>query len=1858
MFLPTGCLPRTAPDLDAIIRVICEYIHRGLSVEESEITRLEQQLSVAEETGDRSEECNALRNLVVCLYQLGQFSQIVGYRQKWLSVAREIQNSWQEATAQWYLGYSYKALEMQPEAIEALSQAYRLFRKMGNQEHSEQAWTWLNQLGDSYLAEREYGKAQELYQNQREILQEFNDQKVLGSVLQNLGKAQYYQGKYQSAIESHTLMLEIARYVEDRGMESLALAWLGCDRWEAGQLDFALHYFKQRLALTKTLNDTAAQRETLGWLVNLCKKLGGDGVLPCFYMAEQIELFRQLDDKDSERSTLYELGNWNFDLKQYPEAIKSFWSAIAVAEDKHIEKANAHYMLAHCYRNLEQVEAIEHYQTAIELYFEQNSHKEWAAKALDYLSAIYRGLNDYEKAIDQQQKRLELVAELGDRLSEINALWTLGCLFHDDIQQYTEAIDCFFSYLTLANHLEQEGDRKHRVASSHYMLGSSYEKLDQIDEAINHYHQATILYAENGNEEWTENSRLLLQKLEQKKQEEQQSWKSWGDTLYDLGRYEEAIATYEKLPQPHLEPNYVLAWQALGAHQLNTGDYNAALTSFKRVTELDCTHSSVWINQGITLHKLNRDEEAISCFDFAIELDSNNHNAWCNRATALMNLARYPEALDSSKKALNLNSNCPKGWNTHGAILANGFKLYREAMDAFNRVLSINPSDETALKNRNIVLSNLGFSQEELNETDNSLNLDFNNLHDWKNLGSLRRSQGRDADALIAYEQALVLDANDAELWREKGSILWDLERCQDALESWNKAIEENPSDSQTYLTFGNALLTKELNENAIYYFNQALFCYQNSLAWLGMCKALSNLGYYEAAIQNYSEAKQNLTLKYLKAVVVTEQYNKEYGILDYGEGLAHATEARKQEIPIDYWQKSHTCFQEALERFNESNLQEWYLRVLQELLSVCRELGKTKEAKYRLYEGVDLLEQLVEEASCKQKKDLLSKEFYRLKQWDTDEFIEYRTLFTELLDGVDEGWEQPQVLEHLGEHINDSYFIRWLNEFGRQQLQGWSTPDFDQGYLMIQLEEIGCRELGEVAKKYGRQIIESTIKEAEERIDQTYQKYQIYNYKEALDEYYYSNNKWSFDYRIVESCRKPYQEKLQHLEEGLVSRYADTPAQADDYLGWFNLGEELRKLEYDKAAIIAFHRTLRLTKGQFWEAWASWGYIALKTGVAGGDPSRIADIGLKFLRRNAPFYQDASGILQEIKGDYYQEGRGILYEIKGDDCYRYEHIKGPSRGIIPLINIGSLPHYELWRGWWEGAYKAYRKALDCFTTPRLRERRLGVLQKLVKICRCLGKKDEVQHFEQEGSDLLGCLLQEMPLETTRLARKFAAFDQYRVDSLAESEKVWQALKFAEWRKNICLHWLASNQWSNDKPDLDEPAIVDFSTKVASLLDSQTAIIYWHISPAAITIFVLKYKNIPKVYVLKNKEIYEAFTNPKPTQLPWGSEIVTFPTPTVTEEDFIKGTSGVYDNQLVRFEYWMEEWKKTYRDYRSGKKKEPDETLLEAEDKNPTPASHPWREKMLEELDKLAEIFHIKEITDEYLTDIKKLILIPHRDLHLLPLEYLFRDKGFTISRLPSIDLGLNLERLRATPTLPPLSIEHPDVGSTLRFAKIESIFLAHLYQIPQENRIANKDATKKRILEVIRVPADILHFTGHGEHDTDCPAESALILANGEKLTLRDLLNLPLREYYLVCLSACETGLTSTNNLIDEFVGLVSGFLARKTAYVLSTLWRVDELSTALLVIDFYRRFQAGVHPAQALGEAQQWLCTLTYPKLAEEYATLARQIKGCSRRFAEYLKSEAHSIRQNTDKMESSQSPFADPYYWAGFTITGLVK
>ncbi len=141
------------------------------------------------------------------LQKLNRTEEAISCYQSGLTIARESKNAWNEAAAQYNLGNCYKTLENLSEATQSYAEAYRLFRQINNEQWSGEAWKLLNQFAESYMTEKQYADAIQIYQRQRNILQEFNDHKALGWVLQNLGKAQYYHQDYEGAIASHTLIL-------------------------------------------------------------------------------------------------------------------------------------------------------------------------------------------------------------------------------------------------------------------------------------------------------------------------------------------------------------------------------------------------------------------------------------------------------------------------------------------------------------------------------------------------------------------------------------------------------------------------------------------------------------------------------------------------------------------------------------------------------------------------------------------------------------------------------------------------------------------------------------------------------------------------------------------------------------------------------------------------------------------------------------------------------------------------------------------------------------------------------------------------------------------------------------------------------------------------------------------------------------------------------------------------------------------------------------------------------------------------------------------------------------------------------------------------------------------------------------------------------------------------------------------------------------------------------------------------------------------------------------------------------------------------------------------------------------------
>jgi|GEM_PF-5624029 len=195
------------------------------------------------------------------------------------------------------------------------------------------------------------------------------------------------------------------------------------------------------------------------------------------------------------------------------------------------------------------------------------------------------------------------------------------------------------------------------------------------------------------------------------------------------------------------------------------------------------------------------------------------------------------------------------------------------------------------------------------------------------------------------------------------------------------------------------------------------------------------------------------------------------------------------------------------------------------------------------------------------------------------------------------------------------------------------------------------------------------------------------------------------------------------------------------------------------------------------------------------------------------------------------------------------------------------------------------------------------------------------------------------------------------------------------------------------------------------------------------------------------------------------------------------------------------------------------------------------------------------------------------------------------------------------------------------------------------------------------------LHFATHGEANPNLPLRSRLILAHepvsdesdGEaqpdgdfpsELTAEMILRTWNLQAEVVTLSACESGLgrfTAT----EGYVGFSQALLLAGSQAVVSSLWKVDDFATALLMTRFYENLfgarDALTEPlplGEALHEAQAWLRELT---------------EGEQRQLLEQLQ---RSEPLQTDLITRSSSaptdlrPYAHPHYWAAFVLIGAPR
>jgi CHAT domain-containing protein/Flp pilus assembly protein TadD len=740
---------------------------------------------------------------------------------------------------------------------------------------------------------------------------------------------------------------------------------------------------------------------------------------------------------------------------------------------------------------------------------------------------------------------------------------------------------------------------------------------------------------------------------------------------------------------------------------------------------------------------------------------------------------------------------------------------------------------------------------------------------------------------------------------------------------------------------------------------------------------------------------------------------------------------------------------------------------------------------------------------------------------------------------------------------------------------------------------------------------------------------------------------------------------KLEKYEKAVTHFDKALQLNLNDDIAWFYLGNILGILEKYQEAVICFDQVLRLKPDNavalYYQGLALFNLKRYEQAITSYD--KALEIKPDFDRvwdsRGTALYH--LGRYEEAITSYDKATQ--LKPDKYQAWYNRGLAAGKSRGYIPFLHTQQL-NPELNKRGYEGELASYYTAINryihrethldgweylnyqigrshsfyshhqpnssillqkaeeiwkkAFPQLKPKELHLKVLQDLVQCLFELGKVQDVEEMQRQGTDLLNRILadlQRTDLNKNEIKLKFADFNQITVNLAVQSGYLAEALTLAEEGKNICLRWLLGTE---EIPEIKY-------SQIQTLLKPTTAIVYWHLSPAALTTFVL---------------------------LPDEPVPILIESAIVPEENDQRPASLL---QLLDWEDWLTKWNDNYKTYGASKDKQ---KTGKKKDGN---KDYPWRTEMQKRLDSLGQILNIAAIEDTlHNHSIQNLILIPHRDLHRFPLHSLF--ENYTCTYLPSAYLALQQAPIKSQ-LLKPLIVENPKSQphlngklqklDALPFAEVEAALIRQIYA--QHTYVEDKnDQTQRITCEAVQAALsqshDIFHFSGHGTYNSQNPAESCLFLSGTEQLTLLDIKDLDLSSYRLVCLAACETAVTGNQTITDEYVGLVSAFLKAGVTYVVSTLWTVESAATMLMMVKFHQNLQAEQPPPTALKNAQNSLKSATREDLINF-------IQGAIAQLSEQkvlqlaLEDEQFRIRQ----IEENQ-PYSHPYYWAAFTISGL--
>ncbi|WP_446880036.1 tetratricopeptide repeat protein [Phormidesmis sp. 146-33] len=427
------------------------------------------------------------------------------------------------------------------------------------------------------------------------------------------------------------------------------------------------------------------------------------------------------------------------------------------------------------------------------------------------------------------------------------------------------------------------------------------------------------------------------------------AWLERGDELFQIQRYREAIAAYEKVILAN--PDDYVTWFKRGITLENLRQFEEALDAYDRVIALQPDDYLAWFKRGTVCENLCRFESALTCYEKVVQLQPGNYWAWHDRGKVLENLHRFEEAVEAYDRAVQVKPNFQLAVESRKRLLSQlkqvdalyDLQHYDAAIASCDRAIQQNPNDGLAWLMRGMALENQQNYEQAIVAYDRVVQIQPDDALAWFKRGAVLQNLRRYPEALTCYDQVVEFQSDHYWAWHDRGKVLEALQQFEEAMQSYDRAIQIKP-DLQAAID-GRQRVLAVLQGNSPWEENSTVLpttkpeiqASDDYGTWFQKGQVLEKLHHYTEAVMAYNKAMQ---LNPHDPEVLRWRGNVLFSLKRYEEAIGSYDKAIQLQpsnphlwcclasslIKLKRYQEAAVCFDKAVQLQSHSH-STWYWR-------------------------------------------------------------------------------------------------------------------------------------------------------------------------------------------------------------------------------------------------------------------------------------------------------------------------------------------------------------------------------------------------------------------------------------------------------------------------------------------------------------------------------------------------------------------------------------------------------------------------------------------------------------------------------------------------------------------------------------------------------------------------------------------------------------------------------------------------------------------------------------------------------------------------------------------------------------------